>query len=304
MNPRRVIPSATVQISGWMWEMLCTFIQQPSFLGWLRNCGLVCVCVGGGCLCVMVSRTMETNVGREKVHLCPGAFETDPWACKSTDSVLNITWDGAQRTQLCYAEPAHNGSSTALGSRLSPVFSHATRLLSNVSKFFCDSDQNVLRSADGKLACFLCSDHPHVSSALLPSQHGNRHAGTGPCRHRWERKRRGFVDPLTRTGTRYNNRTADFCQTVPLLSVKGKFGCSLSVTLDRYLGLGWKTINGLTRNWRMCGFCTQVSHNAFERSLLGMFSLNRIRTEMSASQEKWCVGINTLDLKKMCQLLY
>lgn len=137
---------------------------------------------------------------------------------------------------LCGAGPQWELRSTGV-TAVSCLFP-ATRLLSNVSKFFCDSDQNVLRSADGKLACFLCSDHPHVSSALLPSQHGNRHAGTGPCRHRWERKRRGFVDPLTRTGTRYNNRTADFCQTVPLLSVKGKFGCSLSVTLDRYLGLG------------------------------------------------------------------
>lgn len=40
-------------------------------------------CGGGGvgvvvCVCVIVSRTMETNVGRKKVHLCTGAFETDP----------------------------------------------------------------------------------------------------------------------------------------------------------------------------------------------------------------------------------
>lgn len=42
-----------------------------------------------------------------------------------------------------------------------------------------------------------------------------------------------------------------------------------------YLGsvswIGWKTINRLTINRRMYGFHMQVSHYAFERSLLGMF---------------------------------
>lgn len=53
------------------------YVYSTAFLFGMASKMWTCVC-GGGCLCVMVSRTMETNVGREKVHLCPGAFETDP----------------------------------------------------------------------------------------------------------------------------------------------------------------------------------------------------------------------------------